>query len=386
MQDNKKILEIAQKGSEKYFNEQMDILKEFCKIDCSTGMVCGNQEVVKIIKKIFDTMNVSLEEVFVENIGTHLIARIKPENPSGKIIISAHTDTFTGFKAGDTAKHPFRIEGDWAYGIGISDCKAGIISSIYSVKIMQEANMLPNKEIVMIYNADEETGSNSSKAIFEKECKDADMVYVFEPSRDDNGIITQRKGIVIANLEITGKAAHACIAYKEGRSASKELAHQTIRLFDITDFENITVDVGKMHSNTSISDYASARICASLKNEKGIVILNKLFDEIENGKPFVDGCTCKITSDVAHPMMNRNEKNLKMLEGIQKAGELIGQKYPEQLSEGSSDACLFAGYGVPTVDALGPYMKDIHSTNERMYIPSLSEKTTMFAIVLAKMI
>ena len=55
---------------------------------------------------------------------------------------------------------------------------------------------------------------------------------------------------------------------------------------------------------------------------------------------------------------------------------------PEEESAGPSDACYFSTFGIPTVDAMGPYMRDIHTVNERMYIPSLLERTKLFAMVL----
>lgn len=382
-ENSKDLLELVKAGSAKYFDKQMDILKQFSAIDCPTNCIEGNDRIVAIIKDILSELDVTIEEIVAENVGTHILARIKPENPDGKIIISAHTDTFPGFEVGDVEKHPYRIEGDWAYGIGICDCKAGILSSIYAVKMIQDANLLPNKEIVMIYSCDEEVGSQTSKPIFEKEAVGADMAFVFEPTRDDNGIITQRKGIAIGKIKITGKACHSAIAYKDGRSAAKELAHQTVRLFDYTDFTNITYDVSMMYSNKGMSDLATARLAASLKSEDGIKMFHQHMDDITNGKPFVDGCTCSVDIEVMHPMMERNEKNLALLAKVQAVGKLIGQPYPEQLSEGSGDACLIHACGVPTIDGLGPYMKDIHTFNERLYIPSLSERTEMFALLLA---
>ena len=55
-----------------------------------------------------------------------MVGRIKPANAEGKIIISAHLDTI--FHAGDAEKHPFRIEEGYAYGLGIADCKGGVVT------------------------------------------------------------------------------------------------------------------------------------------------------------------------------------------------------------------------------------------------------------------
>lgn len=380
------LLEVAEKGSNLYFDEQMSVLEKFSGIDCQSRNIEGNKKVVEIIKQVLDTMDVEVEEHFGEGIGTHIVARIKPENPTGKIIVSAHSDTQPGFQNGDTQKYPFHIEGDWAYGLGICDCKAGLVSSMYSVKIMQEAGLLPNKEIVMIYNCDEEIGSISSRTIFEKEAKNADMTFVFEPSRDDNGIIVDRKGIAVFELKITGKTAHFCVAHKDGRSASTELAHQTVRLVDeFSDYENILYDVSCMYSNRGMSDEASARVVASLQTDKGIKMFHEHIKEIEAGKTFVDGCKCSVDVQIEHPNMAKNDSIENIFNLVNKAGKIMGIDYPEQISTGSGDACLFNHYGSPAVDAMGPYMKDIHTHNERLFMPSLKERTKLFALVLGIM-
>ncbi|ONI47136.1 hypothetical protein AN644_01435 [Candidatus Epulonipiscium fishelsonii] len=247
---------------------------------------------------------------------------------------------------------------------------------------MQELNMLPNKEIVMIYNCDEEIGSPTAKVIFEEECKDADMAFVFEPSRDNNGIIVQRKGIGIYNINIKGIPAHGAIGWKKGRSASKELVKQINRLYDYSDYENIIYDAGSLSSTPSISEGANARIVASIQSDKGFEMFKQHLKDITEGIPFVDGCTISVKVEALHPAMDRNEKNIAIYEIVKKAGKIMGVDYPEQLSPGSGDACLIALHECPTVDGMGPYMEDIHTLNERLKISSLKERTILFALTL----
>ncbi|ONI46248.1 hypothetical protein AN640_03665 [Candidatus Epulonipiscium fishelsonii] len=360
----------------------MEMLEKFCNIDCPSKYEEGIEQAIEVIKEMLSKFNVDINIYYNEGFGSNIVARIKPTNPNGKIIVSAHIDTFVGFKIGDIDKNPFRIEGEWAYGVGISDCKAGLVSSIYSVRIMQELNMLPNKEIVMIYNCDEEIGSPTAKSIFKEECKDADMAFVFEPSRDDNGIIVQRKGIGIYKINIEGVSAHGAIGWKQGRCASKELVKQINRLYDYTDYENIRYEAGLLHSTESISKSSSATIVASIQSEKGFEMFNQHLKDITEGPTFIDGCIISVEVVALHPAMDRNEKNVAIYEIIKKAGKMMGIDYPEQLSPGSGDACLISLYECPTVDGMGPYMEDIHTLNEKMKISSLKERTILFALTL----
>lgn len=62
---------------------------------------------------------------------------------------------------------------------------------------------------------------------------------------------------------------------------------------------------------------------------------------------------------------------------------LLGRDYPEQWSLGSSDANWLTYFGAPSLCALGPYMLDIHTVNERLRIDSLYEKTVLFAVTVS---
>ena len=135
--NKEQLLEIVEATSEKYQTEQIKMLEKFCKVDCPSKHEEGIEICVEIILEVLNKMDVNIERYYTKGFGSNIVATIKPQNPNGKVIVSAHIDTFSGFKIGDIQKNPFRIENDWAYGVGISDCKAGLVSSLYSVRIMQ---------------------------------------------------------------------------------------------------------------------------------------------------------------------------------------------------------------------------------------------------------
>ena len=182
MKDIDLILKTAKDGAEKYFNNQIELLEKFSGIDCGTWNIEGNKKVTELICAILEDMGADIKLYYDETVGNHIVASIKPENATGTVILNAHTDTVFG--EGFTEKHPFRIEGNYAYGLGIGDCKAGIAVSLYSVKILKDAGLLPNKEIKFIFNCDEEIGTESGSKIYEKEAKGAEFAFVFEGGRE----------------------------------------------------------------------------------------------------------------------------------------------------------------------------------------------------------
>ena len=49
--------------------------------------------------------------------------------------------------------------------------------------------------------------------------------------------MTARRGVILGDIHVTGKEAHAGNAYLEGHSAVHELAQQIVRLYSFNDME-----------------------------------------------------------------------------------------------------------------------------------------------------
>lgn len=264
------ILAAAEAGARQYAAEQFEVLRTFSTIDCGSRNEEGNRKVVEIIDGLLGQIRgIEIEHRYFEGYGINIVARLKPEHPTGKIILNAHTDTV--FKPGDCEKYPMRIEGDTAYGLGIIDCKGGILVAIYAVRIMQEHGLLPDKEIVFIFNCDEEIGSPTGHQVFDTEIPGAEMGFVFEPSRLEDGILTARKGSGSITIDVTGRPAHSGVNYTDGRSALLEAAHRALKLYESNDDERgIQFNVHNIISDDPInvvSSHASAKVSVRVANK-----------------------------------------------------------------------------------------------------------------------
>ena len=384
MRNKKEVLKVAKEGADKYFSTQMDLLEKFSTIDCGSKNEIGNKRVIEILEKIFKPMGVELEYLQVPGLGTHLIGRLKPVKNTGKILILAHLDTV--FPEGAALEHPFRIEGEWAYGLGIADCKGGLLTAIYAVKILQEADMLPDKEIIFLLNCDEEIGSPSSKDLFRDVIKGADYAFAFEPTREQNGVYTSRAGVAEGTIDVIGKTAHAQLKYFEGSSATVELANLILKMVEKND-ESIRLlyNVAPIKGGERpgiVAGNAHADFCVTLTSTEAVERAKNDVKSLEK-EGIVDGCEISTSLEVLFPPMERTEGNQKLYQHVRSAGESMGLDLPEGATFGSGDACFSSYLDVPTVDCLGPFMCDIHNVNERMRISSLTERTTLFSIVLA---
>lgn len=76
---------------------------------------------------------------------------------SKKIMLIAHMDTV--YLKGMLKGQPFRIDGDRAYGLGISDDKQGIALIIHTVALLQKLNFKDYGTLTVLINGDEEISS-----------------------------------------------------------------------------------------------------------------------------------------------------------------------------------------------------------------------------------
>lgn len=379
------ILKAAREGAAKYAQEQFDVLRQFCAIDCGSCNEEGNAKVVEIIDGLLKKIDgIQIEHHYFPGYGTNIVAKLTPEHPTGKIILNAHTDTV--FKPGDVEKYPLRIEGDTAYGLGIVDCKGGIVVAIYAVRMMQEQGILPNKEICFIFNCDEEIGSPTGKQVFDLELPNADMAFVFEPSRLEDGVLTARKGSASITVDVVGKQAHSGVNYLDGRSAIMEVAARIMKLYESNiDERGIQFNVGPVVNDDPtniVSGHATAKVSVRVANQADIETVKELVAKVEAAPAYIEGTTTKITIDKISVPMERTDANHAIYEIVRDAGRLLGQELPEQATGGGGDASYFNYMGCPSVDALGPYMYKIHAPDESMRISSIEEKTRLFGVVL----
>ena len=99
--------------------------------------------------------------------------------------------------------------------------------------------------MVMLWTADEETGSQTSRALVETEARHSDAVLVLEPALPGGVLKTQRKGCGEYEIVIRGEAAHAGVDPGKGVSAIRELARQVLALETLQDLpRGISINVG----------------------------------------------------------------------------------------------------------------------------------------------
>ncbi|TFH75355.1 M20/M25/M40 family metallo-hydrolase [Gammaproteobacteria bacterium LSUCC0112] len=151
-----------------------------------------------------------------------------------KILLLAHMDTV--YIRGMIAEQPFRIDGDRAYGLGISDDKQGVAVIIHTIAMLQALGFADYGTLTVLINGDEEISSPGSRATITRMAAEHDAVFSVEPAGINSDSLTlATSGIGAATMTVTGRASHAGAAPEMGRNAFYELAHQVLQLSNLSE-------------------------------------------------------------------------------------------------------------------------------------------------------
>jgi len=151
-----------------------------------------------------------------------------------KVLMIAHMDTV--YARGMGAKQPFRVDGDKAYGLGISDDKGGVALVLHTVQLLDQMGFTDYAELGVLINADEEIGSPGSAAFITQLGSEYDAVMSFEGGGfQEDYVRLATSSIAIVEMKITGKASHAGSSPERGRNALYEMSHQILKSRNLGD-------------------------------------------------------------------------------------------------------------------------------------------------------
>ena len=150
-----------------------------------------------------------------------------------RILLIAHIDTV--YPKGMAAKQPFRIDGNKAYGLGISDDKQGVAMVVHVVAMLK-ALILTNTAYSLFWSAvTEEISSPGSRAELTKAGGEHDAVMSYEATRTSNDKLSlATSGIASVELKVEGRASHAGAAPERGVNFLYEVSHQILQMRDLS--------------------------------------------------------------------------------------------------------------------------------------------------------
>lgn len=366
-------------------NEMLKLLEKLVNIDCGTYIKRGVDQVGGLLSKRLETLQFAVERRSQEHYGDHVIGH-KPGTGRHRILFIGHMDTV--FPEGTAQKRPFRVEGDRAFGPGVSDMKGGIVALLYALEALKNAanEIYDRIQMDVVFNSDEEVLSPTSRPIIEELARKAQTVCVFEPARPGGEYVIQRKGVGKYIMSISGRAAHAGAQPEHGRSAIEALAKKIVSLHALTDLAGgTTVNVGLIRGgerSNVVADSAYAEIDIRVPDAAAGERLDRQIQEIAR-IAHVPDTTCKLTGGVLFPPMKQTPQMERLFEAVQEAGRSIGVDLRGIATGGGSDGNHAAQFA-PTLDGMGPQGSGAHSEREFMEVRTLTERSKVTALFLLK--
>ncbi len=223
----------------------LDTLKDLVSIESGSGDREGLDKIANLIAGRLQALGGKVETIEPDpadtyrmvdtpkQIGKMVLARFTGTGTK-KILLIAHMDTV--YLRGMLAQQPYRIDGNRAYGLGISDDKQGIALILHTLAMLKAMNFRDYGVVTVLINADEEVSSAGSRSMLTKLGGEHDAVFSCEASRvESDKLSLTTAGIAAVVLKVQGKASHAGSAPENGRNALYELAHQVLQTRDLSD-------------------------------------------------------------------------------------------------------------------------------------------------------
>jgi glutamate carboxypeptidase len=376
--DGEAIVRLAHERHE----QTLALLKQIVEFETPTSDKQALDRLIDFLEEQLRLRGASVERLAQAEYGDLLVARLgEGDQP---LHIMTHVDTV--WPIGTLEWMPWRIEGDHAHGPGIYDMKASAAMMFTALDILTELK-IEHRPIVWTINTEEEVGSPVSRPVLEAEAQKAAIVLCLEPPVPPAGSLkTERKGVGMFEMEITGRAAHAGADHSSGISAIEELARQIQWLHSLTDYERgTTVNVGVVEGGTKrnvVAAHATALIDLRVTS---MAEAERVVPAILGASATLDGATVHVTGDLNRPPMERTEGIVAAFQRAQAIGRLIEQELSEAATGGGSDGNFTAALGVPTLDGLGCPGDGAHADSEHIIVSAITPRTALIAALLAEL-
>ncbi|WP_018755232.1 M20/M25/M40 family metallo-hydrolase [Paenibacillus terrigena] len=335
------------------------------------------QEISKVLKQKFTDLGLSwTEDDAAEKTGHGagnlfvMLPATAGQEHLPTIFFTSHMDTVTpgkGIKPSIGEDGYIRSDGTTILG---ADDKAGLAAMFEAIHVMQENN-IPHGPIQFVITVGEESGLFGARSMDAKH-----MVAQYGYALDSNGEIG---GIAVAAptqakifMKIYGKSAHAGVNPEDGVSAiqvaSKAISRMKLGRID----HETTANIGKFEGGG-----ATNVVCdfVQIDAEARSIVQDKVEAQVASMKEALEsaaadmGARAEFEHVILYPAYKYTEQD-EVVQLAMKAIRNIGKTPRTFHTGGGSDANIFNGFGIPTVNLSVGY-EDIHTTKERIKVEDM---------------
>lgn len=345
--------------------DSLNYVRRLVEIQSPTSDIDACRKVVAEAAAILTEITGATPELFDEGGRPALIWGSK----SPKVLLLCHLDTVWPT---DSFQPLWNVDGDVARGPGIFDMKTGFVQAALALK-----GRTPSDGVSLLVTTDEETGSQTSRALIEQVAKGAKAVFVLEASADGGALKIGRKGTSMWRVSIEGRAAHAGLEPEKGINATVELAHLIQKIARIEKPEIGTTVVPTVAASGTTLNTVPAQAFLDV-DSRSLTI-----DEQERVNKEMHALTAtlpgaKVTVEGG---INRRPLETAMAQGLfavaQKIAAEMGFTVDSAIVGGASDGNFTAALGVPTLDGLGAVGHGAHAPDEHIVISQIDTRAEL---------
>jgi succinyl-diaminopimelate desuccinylase len=137
----------------------------------------------------------------------NVLATLEGSRREKSLLLTPHLDTVPAGKHWKTNPFNAKIMGDRIYGLGATDCKGNLASSLEAINSIVEDGIKLDYDLIFAATADEESGSALGLVpLLERQLLKPDAAVVLDA--DDFEIVVTQKGLMHLKARIKGIKAH----------------------------------------------------------------------------------------------------------------------------------------------------------------------------------
>jgi glutamate carboxypeptidase len=319
-------------------------------------------------------------------IGRALRLRQRPDAPL-KVFLAGHLDTVFG------EKHPFQaaraVNDDTLLGPGVADLKGGLLVMLLALSALERSPWKDRIGWEVVFNPDEEIGSEGSAPLFEQGAARNAFGLVFEPSFPDGNLAGARKGSGNFDVIVRGRAAHAGRDPHLGRNAIKAAALAVDALDALNgQRDDLTVNVGYVHGGgptNIVPDLCIVKFNVRTAIPDDERWLRAQLERIVAEAQRREGIRLEVRGSFTRAPKVLTPAIERLAGLIGDCGRQLGLALEFRPTGGCCDGNNLAAAGLPNIDNLGVVGGEIHSDREFMRVSSLGERAQLSALLLLRL-
>ena len=164
-------------------------------------------EIADFVRAYLSGLGLEVKTYAFSNKRENVIAILEGTKHAKSLLITPHLDTVPAGESWETNPFRAKIIGNRIYGLGATDCKGNLASSLEAVNSIVEDGTKLDYDLIFAATADEESGSSLGLIpLLKRKILKADAALVLDA--DDFEIVITQKGLMHLKVRIRGKKAH----------------------------------------------------------------------------------------------------------------------------------------------------------------------------------